>query len=387
MERTNNTEEKKKKKSVEIILKILIQLFVFSGNKLAIATFVGMETLARFLHQWPNTIISLSYSLMFTLSSVVDSIQRPDVLATDLIKLLHEGNAENVVYAAGIISSLTSKENFSLALFNQNGLQELSQTVKAQKRNPILLEHIFNGLHNLTKGHREEAIAQHIFIYELSGLSMIKKWTRYDYQPPCLKAALQLILNLASKPIYHKILSEEGLIHHLLSLLSRNLKNIMATDCKKVNNRAAYEEVVMLCLVFISHFSEEPLILSNNEVCAILCQMKHLLQYKSENIQNLTLKIISGISQDLNGAYNIMKAGLSEPLSAHFEASNESSAKNCSMIMHNLEEVKRTLEVGTFRPKRFILLQFASWMAKTSESLIVLLASIVNYPPQDYFQL
>ena len=301
-------------------LELLIDLSVSSEIKVAIIASGCVEALIRFMPQKSSWIRNNACSLMYTLSSVSFSIERPDHLALEMIRLLnYDGCMTNAMNISGIISNLTSNDNFRLAFYNNNGLQKLVQFAQQWEGYPIILENIFKGLQNLNHGHEKEEFAQHTFIYDLSGLSIIKKWVKTYSDPQCLKAALQLILNLASKPSNHKVLIEEKMIHFVFDILSCS---IHTTRYRDESTNASYGHIIELCLQCISHFSEGPFIQSLSSDSSILLHLKRLQDNNSGNIQNLSLQILSRRSIDLKGVCKILTSrllesvtGLSDPVS------------------------------------------------------------------------
>ena len=165
-----------------------------------------MEALAGHLSSDQPKIIMNCLLTMRNMSDLVSGIPDGESLCLDLVNKLRHHKLVIVSCATGILANLiANNETLKLAVCRAHGvpaLVTLLDTVPLEtKDGRDIFESALSALKQLTNNHRGAQQVQHMFVFELNGLSILKRNLTPTTNRPGLKGILNVIDNLLLKKL------------------------------------------------------------------------------------------------------------------------------------------------------------------------------------------
>ena len=183
-----------------------------------------MEALAGHLSSDQPKIVMNCLLTMRNMSDLASGIPDGESLCQDLVNKLRHHELVIVSCATGILANLTANnETLKLAVCKANGVPELIRLIDIvpldNKDGRDIFESALSALKHLTNNHRGDDQVQHMFVFELGGLSILNRHLKPTTNRPSLKGILNVVTNLLLKKGNHDAIKKEMLPQKILQML------------------------------------------------------------------------------------------------------------------------------------------------------------------------
>ena len=291
----------------------------------------GIETLVKFLTPRNDSIkLATPAALAIrNMSNMPDGIKDPDRVADSLLMALQYQDMQVATYVAEINANLTGNQNLKICFTRQNGIERLIQSLNLFQNKHEFTGPILCCLRHLTGQQQDKERVLSTF-HDFNGLHRIMEWVCRRAPRSCLKPALGIVKNFAAVPDFHAILRQMSFVEQINKIFiwfCDELDYKIATPDQSVDN-VKLIEIIEALIVCMSAFSKTPENRASIRDKLIVENLKKVLTLPSKNIQRWTLVILSELTREMEGAWEIATGAPNYQIIKHIYESNQHAADN-----------------------------------------------------------